>query len=67
MLVACGAGAGIAATFNAPLGGAVFAMEVILNDFTASTFGYVVIASVSAAMVARAHAWQRAHLPDHSL
>ncbi|MGD0154437.1 MAG: chloride channel protein, partial [Thermacetogeniaceae bacterium] len=31
-LVACGAGAGIAATFNAPLGGAVFAMEVILND-----------------------------------
>jgi CIC family chloride channel protein len=53
-LVACGAGAGIAATFNAPLGGAVFAMEVILNDFTASTFGYVVIASVSAALIARA-------------
>ncbi len=53
-LVACGAGAGIAATFNAPLGGAVFAMEVILNDFTASTFGYVVISSVSAAVVARA-------------
>ncbi len=54
MLVACGAGAGIAATFNAPLGGAVFAMEVILNDFNASTFGYVVISSVSAAMIARA-------------
>ena len=51
--MACSAGAGIAATFNAPLGGAVFAMEVILNDFTASTFGYVVIASVSSALVAR--------------
>jgi CIC family chloride channel protein len=54
MLVACGAGAGIAATFNAPLGGSVFAMEVILNDFTASTFGYAVISSVSAALIARA-------------
>lgn len=51
-LVACGAGAGIAATFNAPLAGAVFALEVILRRFTLNTFGLVVISSVSGTFVA---------------
>ncbi|MGR3939505.1 chloride channel protein, partial [Streptomyces sp. BRA346] len=33
VLVACGAAGGIAATFNAPLAGVFFAMELILRDF----------------------------------
>lgn len=52
-LVACGAAAGIAATFNAPIAGVVFAMEVILGEFTTHYFGMVVISSVAASVVSR--------------
>jgi CIC family chloride channel protein len=52
-LVACGAGAGISATFNTPIAGAIFALEVILGEFSPSTFGLAVISSTSAALVAR--------------
>ncbi|OYN77572.1 chloride channel protein [Mycolicibacterium sphagni] len=54
LLVACGAAAGISATFNAPLAGPFFAMELILRDFTAESFGAVVLASVTADVVGRA-------------
>lgn len=54
LLASCGAAGGIAATFHAPLAGAVFALEVILTSFSAETFGYVVVASVMASIVARA-------------
>ncbi|MGN6302803.1 MAG: chloride channel protein [Angustibacter sp.] len=53
VLVACGAAGGIAATFNAPLAGVFFAMELILRDFTAQSFGMVVLSSVTASVVAR--------------
>jgi CIC family chloride channel protein len=54
VLVACGAAGGIAATFNAPLAGVFFAMELILNDFVAEAFGLVVIAAVTSAAIGRA-------------
>ncbi|WP_312870486.1 chloride channel protein [Gordonia asplenii] len=53
VLVACGAAAGISATFNAPLAGPFFAMELILRDFAAESFGAVVLASVTASVVGR--------------
>ena len=52
LLVACGAAGGISATFNAPIAGAFFALEVILGDFAAEAFGAVVLSSVTAAAMA---------------
>ncbi len=52
-LVACGGAAGIAATFNAPIAGVIFAMEVILGEFTTHYFGMVVVSAVAASIVSR--------------
>jgi CIC family chloride channel protein len=45
--------AGIAATFNAPIAGALFAAEVILGDFGIATFSPVVLSSVTATAISR--------------
>jgi len=52
-LVASGAAAGIAATFNAPIAGSIFALEVVLGRFTVRNFGVVVMSAVSASIVGR--------------
>ncbi len=49
-LVAAGAGAGIGASFNAPIAGMLFAMEVILRSFSVRHLNAIVITSVIAAV-----------------
>jgi len=53
-LIACGAAGGISATFNAPIAGVFFALEVILGRFISRSFAFVVISSVVADVVAHA-------------
>jgi len=52
-LVGCGAAAGISATFNAPIAGAIFAAEIIVGDFAVIQFTPIVISSVVASVVTR--------------
>jgi len=53
-LLGCGAAAAVAASFNAPIAGALFAHEVIIGHFAFSAFAPIVIASVVGTIVSRA-------------
>jgi CIC family chloride channel protein len=53
VLVGAGAAGGISAVFNAPIAGVIFALEIILGDFTIKTFSPVILSSVIASVVSR--------------
>jgi CIC family chloride channel protein len=53
VLLACGAAGGIAATFNAPMAGFFFALEVILREYGSRFLSAVVLSSVTATVVSR--------------
>lgn len=66
LLVACGASAGLAAGWNVPVAGAVFAAQIVLGNFSMNMFGPLVFSSVVATVIARhanaVHGW--VHVPE---
>ncbi len=53
VLIAAGAGAGLAAAFNAPLAGVIFVLEEVQKDFRQAVFGATFLAAATADIVAR--------------
>ena len=53
LLVGCGAASGIAAAYNAPIAGSVFAAMIVLGNFSMNLFAPLVFASVVATMISR--------------
>jgi CIC family chloride channel protein len=53
LIVACGAAAGIASAYNAPIAGAMFVAEIVLGSVSMESFGPLVFASVVATMTIR--------------
>jgi CIC family chloride channel protein len=68
-LVAAGAGAGIGASFNAPIAGMLFAMEVMLRSFSVRHLNVIVITSVAAAVTTQSLVGEEVILssPSHDL
>lgn len=60
LLVACGGGAGLAAVYNVPLGGALFTAEILCGGLALPT----VLPALACSWIATATAWL--YLPDHA-
>ncbi|NVJ69159.1 MAG: chloride channel protein [Alphaproteobacteria bacterium] len=54
-LLGCGVAAAVAASFNAPIAGVFFALEVILGHYALHAFAPIVIAAIAGTLVSRAH------------
>ncbi len=63
-LLGCGVAAAVAASFNAPLAGTLFALEVVVGHYALSAFAPIVIASVTGTLITRAH---YGHFPAFTL
>ena len=68
-LVGCGAAAGIAATFNAPIAGAFFSAEIILGSFGVAQFSPIIISSAIATVISHHYEGNFAafQVPSYSL
>ncbi|MXU65440.1 chloride channel protein [Oceanomicrobium pacificus] len=68
-LMGCAAAAAVSASFNAPIAGAIFAMEVVLRHFAMHAFAPIVIASVSGTVISRLYSGNVPEftLPSHTL
>ena len=54
-LLGCGVAAAVAASFNAPIAGVFFALEVVIGHYALSAFAPIVLASVTGTVVSRLH------------
>jgi CIC family chloride channel protein len=68
-ILGCATAAAVSASFNAPLAGALFALEVVLRHFALHAFGPIVVAGVAATVVGRIHLGNVTEftLPGHSV